>query len=263
MANIVLQIAYDGTRYMGWQNTGSYPNIESELEKLLEQILQHPITLQAASRTDRGVHADAQVINFHTPKEALDLPKLQYSLNRLLPDDIRILALFEAPTPTFHATLDATKKEYSYRIVYSKTLMPFYRFTHWHFPYALDIALMKKAGAFFLGEHDFVAFKNRKKEKKVRPTTRTLYDIEIESLEEERLLIRITGNNFLYKMMRNIVGTLAYVGCGKITLEALQKILENGIRADAGITAPACGLTLHKVYYERASFPQSYTPQDL
>lgn len=249
--NIVMRVAYDGTRYLGWQKTNLdhvQPSVEFVLQTTVEQILQHPVELQAASRTDRGVHAEGQVCNFMTPKDDLDLGKLLHGLNSLLPADIRILSLDHAD-PHFHATLDAKAKQYVYRMYTGPIMLPFLRYTHWHVPDALDRERMQTAAHIMLGEHDFIALKNHRKGADYNDTVRTVYSIDIFDKEPNVLEIKVSANNFLYKMCRNIVGTLVYVAQGKISPGTLVNILSGGSRADAGITAPAHGLALHKVFY--------------
>ena len=242
MKNIKLIIAYEGTNYSGWQKTETGPSIEGELKKVLEQVLQHPVRLQAASRTDSGVHAEGQVVNFFTEK---DIKRLKYSCNSLLPGDIRVLELSEMPEK-FHPTLDAKGKEYHYSICLGEAQLPFDRRFSWHFVKPVDMELMRQASVFFIGKHDFSALTNEKKDDNVRE----VYRIEIEEVSENKIRIRVAGNHFLYKMVRNIVGTLLYVGCGMLKLEDVKTLLEKGDRTAAGMTAPAHGLTLKKVYYD-------------
>jgi tRNA pseudouridine38-40 synthase len=244
MKNIKLILAYEGTHYLGWQKTAMGPSIEEELEKVLAKILRHPVALQAASRTDAGVHAEGQVVNFFTASE-IALEKLQKSLNSLLPSDISVLKMEEA-SESFHPTLENQGKEYHYSVCLGSTQLPFHRNFSWHFSYPLHIKEMRKAAALLKGRHDFSAFTNEKQEDNVRE----IYDIVIES-SEERLKIRVAGNNFLYKMVRHLVGTLLYVGCGKLSVEEIPAILDSKDRTRAGITAPAHGLLLKEVYYDR------------
>lgn len=251
--NIVLKIAYDGTRFVGWQKTNldpkRFPSIEYELEAVLSRILQEPVVLQAASRTDRGVHALGQIVNLHTTKADLNLERLHHSINCLLPADIRVLALYEEPSH-FHPTLSNSAKEYHYKIATSTILNPFLRYTHWHFPHTLDVEKMQLAARALVGEHNFRAFRNYRKGLEENDTVRTLFSVTIDQLENECLTIKMIGNNFLYKMARNIAGTLAYVGGDKLPVTAIAELLEHGTRPEAGVTAPACGLTLYKVFYE-------------
>lgn len=246
--NIKLTVAYDGGRYLGWQKTRMGPSIEECLENVLEKIFQESITLQAASRTDAGVHADAQIVNFIISKPLPSLDRLRTSLNALLPKDISIL-LAEKVEISFHPTLNSQGKEYYYKICYEKVQLPKERHYSWHYPVDLNIAAMKQAAELLVGEHDFSAFCNYKKTQKYAHFIRNIEKIEIEENGDKRLTVHIKGNNFLYKMVRNIVGTLVYVGCGKLKLDDIPEILKTKKRLLAGVTAPAHGLTLSKVHY--------------
>ena len=248
--NYVLTVAYDGSHYMGWQKTSTGKSIEGELEKALTTLLQHPIQLQAASRTDRGVHAHGQVVNFFTEKK-LDCSTLHRRIQRLLPDDIVILLAEEKPLQ-FHPTIDTIGKEYHYHIANVPVILPRYRFTHWHIREPLDLDLMKKALLLFEGTHDFKAFCNFRKGLSYPTTERTIFKAHLSEELPGFLRIEIYGDHFLYKMARNLIGTAVYVGLKKIALSELQKIIESKKRANAGITAPALGLVLHHVFYPSA-----------
>lgn len=250
--NVVVTLAYDGTNYYGWQKTSSGKSIEEALEKALTTILQHPIVLQAASRTDRGVHAHHQVVNFFSSKsifqEENGLLKFTYNLNNLLPKDIVALHI-EIKDKEFHPTVHTTAKEYHYFIQNQYSLLPHLRFTHWHVPRTLDNEAMKEALTFFKGSHDFKAFCNMRKGLNYKDTIRVLYDIRIEERNNNVLTIIMKGDHFLYKMARNIVGTLIYVGLKKLSIDLIPEIFAQKKRIFAGITAPAHGLTLAHVYY--------------
>lgn len=240
-------VAYDGTHYLGWQKTEMGPSIEQTLEEVFVQILQHPVQLDAASRTDAGVHARGQVVCFSLQKPNLDLTKLRKSANALLPEDIAILSM-EKAVPEFHPTLDCTGKEYIYQVCLGDAQSPFYRFFSWHFPYSIDHGAIQKACQLIIGTHDFSTFCNERK-LWTKDTVRTIFTCSWEQIDEERYQIRISGNNFLYRMVRNVAGTLLYIGCGKIPLESLNEIMKGKDRTLAGVTAPALGLTLNKVFY--------------
>ena len=245
--NIALRIAYEGSDFLGWQRTSRGPSIEGTLQAVLEKILQSPVALQAASRTDRGVHAAEQWVNFHT--ETCLMPvALQYSLNALLPAAIRVLSIHEMPS-AFHPTLHALSKEYYYHISLGPVQMPHERFFSWHVPYSLDLEKMREASLHFLGTHDFSSFCNCHKNLNYKDKIRHLTAITLTTPQENHLCMSVKGNSFLYKMVRNLVGTLVYVGRGKIELKAIPRILEAGKRPEAGITAPAHGLFLKKIYY--------------
>lgn len=246
--NYKLLVAYDGTNYFGWQKTPTGPSIEGELERVLEQILQQKVVLQAASRTDRGVHALGQVVNFHCEEKQIVPKKLLIGINALLPPDIAVMDIEEV-NEDFHATLKVVSKEYQYSICFGAVQLPQYRHYSWHYHYPLDIVAMEKAAAEIKGTHDFAAFTNQKKNETYDHHLRTVDEIRIEAEGKDRLKLYVTGHSFLYKMVRNIVGTLAYVGVGKITPHEVGEILSQKNRILAGVTAPAHGLTLSKIHY--------------
>lgn len=225
MNNIALTLAYDGTSFFGWQRCNSGPSVEQTLKKYLEIILQHPITLQAASRTDRGVHAKGQVINFFTEKQ-IDLGQLKYSLNSLLPPSIAILEIQKKPTP-FHPTLDVTGKEYIYTICNSEVQLPEHRLFSWHIPKPLNINQIKNNAKLLIGKRDFAPYTNTRADAPYASTIRTLYSVEITPLATKRLQISLIADHFLYKMARNLVGKIV----------------------NKTICAPAHGLTLNRVFY--------------
>ncbi len=246
--NLKLKVAYEGTRYFGWQKTSTGPSIEQELESVLQTILRHPIHLQAASRTDRWVHALGQIVNFHTVRPDLDMNKLLIGINALLPPDIAILSIEEAKA-TFHPTLDVKQKVYCYDLCTGIVQIPQRRLFSWHFHSPLRLDSMRKAAQYLIGTHDFSAFCNQKNNEEYESHERTLEAIEIDHTLENQLRITVKGNHFLYKMVRNIVGTLAYIGCGKLSVDAIESILRDKDRTRAGVTAPAHGLTLHSILY--------------
>ncbi len=248
MKNLRGVLCYEGTHYLGWQKTREGPSIEGELEKALQILLRHPVELQAASRTDAGVHAKGQVFNFFTSNEEIGLNRLCRGANALLPRDIQILAL-EETSNNFHPTLDATGKEYTYEICTDPIQLPFLRFHSWHFPYSLDIDAMQSASQALIGTHDFTSFCNDFSLLKPNPRC-SIKTITFQPLGESRMKILVQGNRFLYKMMRNLAGSLVYVGCGKISSSSMVDILHAKDRRLAGVTAPAHGLYLQNVFYE-------------
>lgn len=261
--NIKLVISYFGAAYVGWQKAkpthavrDKTPSIEETLEESLTKILQYPVKLQAASRTDANVHAEGQVVNFFMEKPYAhrtvksgdnDLTRLKFVLNCMLPSDIAVISAEEMPID-FHPTLDSIKKEYWYHICNSPAQLPFHRHTSWHFPYPIDIEVMRKASLDFIGTHDFSAFCNELKLSDREPICH-LEKIEIIELPHKRIRIVLCGDRFLYRMARNIAGTLAHIGCGKLRPNKVREILNNKDRRQAGITAPGFGLILKKVYY--------------
>ncbi|MCP5470189.1 MAG: tRNA pseudouridine(38-40) synthase TruA [Chlamydiales bacterium] len=241
MRNILLTVSYDGTPFYGWQKTEVGPSVEEHLQRAVEKIVQHEVELQAASRTDRGVHACEQQVNFFTEKD-FDLNTFQLSLNSLLPKEIRILSVKKMKS-AFHPTLDAIGKEYHYNICLGRVQLPHNRLFSWHVPQTLDLGKMRQAAKELEGTHDFSSFCTKVS---YADAIRTLEKVRIFE-EDGRLLVVLKGDNFLYKMARTVVGTLIYVGRGK--LESVKEILKSGKRLEAGVTAPAHGLFLKKVYY--------------
>ncbi|KAF3362953.1 tRNA pseudouridine synthase A 2 [Chlamydiales bacterium STE3] len=255
LSNIRLTLVYDGTNYLGWQKTPLGPSIEEAIQKTLQRILQHEITLQAASRTDAGVHALGQVVNFFTSKTLEDVSKFKLSINALLPKDIRI-TMVEVAENDFHPTLDSNGKTYHYEICQGSVQLPQHRLYSWHVPKHLDIKQMKEASKQLIGKHDFSAFCNAKKNEVYQNKIRQVERIDFVQLENNRLKIAIFGRHFLYKMARNIVGTLVYVGLGKISVSQIPLILDGKDRTKAGMSAPAHGLTLFRVHY--GFFPEKH-----
>lgn len=243
MNNYRCILAYCGFSFYGFKSTEMGPNIEDTLRTCLERILQHPIEIQGASLTDRGVHAEGQVVNFFSGQE-LDLGKTLCSLRSLLPKSIAPLKL-EKVHDTFHPSLDAESKEYHYWICNLPTQFPHHRMYSWHCPLPLDQNAMKEASLLLIGKRDFSALANERYEDPIR----TLMRIEICPQNENRFRIEVKGDRFLYKMVRNLVGMLVAVGRGKISVQEIPDILESRDRRLAAMTAPAHGLTLKRVYY--------------
>lgn len=244
--NLKMTIAYDGASYLGWQKNNAGASIEECLQAALQQVLQEDVTLSAASRTDAGVHAKGQVVNFFTTR-LLCLHKLQRSLNSLLDDAIAVLNIEEVPMP-FHSTLHSINKEYWYYICFGRIQNPFFRRTSWHFPHVMELDEMQKAAHSLVGEHDFSAFCN---ERSIwnRSTVCHLKELSISLISKDRMRFIILGDHFLYKMVRNLVGTLAYVGCSKLVTSQISNFLMSKDRSQIGMTAPSHGLVLKKVYY--------------
>lgn len=252
--NVALFLAYDGTDFLGWQENAEGPSIEGTLRIALEQIQQHPVVLQAASRTDAGVHAAGQVVNFTTERLRKPLFQLVGSLNRLLPPAIRVLDAVIAPLD-FHPTVDARGKEYHYSLCYGPFQLPVRRWTSWHYPYSLDVAAMRRAAAHLVGTHDFAAFCTHLPKQRYPDTVRTLWRFDIEEIQPQHLRFCISGSQFLYKMVRTLVGTLLPFGRRLQSPDAIAELLQASTRgrAYAGVTAPAHGLTLYRVFYNEFS----------
>jgi len=240
--NIKLTVAYDGSNYLGYQDNQTGQTIENSLRSALEKILQEKITLQAASRTDRGVHANGQVVNFFSNKIP-ELDKLVFRLNQCLQNDIRVLDAKKMP-PLFHPTLNAKAKTYLYYINTQKVYSPHLNGFSWHIFKELNIDAMKAGAKHFIGKKNFSAFTNRIEENNIREV------LDIQLIHKDPLIIiQIYGVSFLYKMVRNIVGTLLYVGLKKFKADEIKNILASKNRRLAGPTAPANGLFLDSIEY--------------
>lgn len=244
--NYRLVLQYDGTNYNGWQRQG---NTESTIQALLEEILgtyfQEKIELKGSGRTDKGVHAKAQTANFYTSKKA-DLEELKNWLNETLPSDIRVTGSDEVPT-AFHSRKSAVSKTYEYTIWNSEKKNVFYRRYAYSVTQPLDLEKMEQAARLLCGTHDFIGFSSLKDSGK--STIRTIEKIQLEK-QGERILIRFTGNGFLFHMVRILTGTLLEVGRGKKEPEEVKKIFYEKKRTLAGETVPANGLKLISVSYE-------------
>ncbi len=246
MKNFCLKIEYDGTRYRGWQKQKNTDNtLQSKFESVLSKMTGKNTEIFASGRTDAGVHALAQVANFKTDANLTCNEVLEY-LNQYLPHDIRVTDVCEA-TERFHSRLCASKKTYRYRISFSKPnvferkYVYFYDTTN-----NFDITAAKTAAKKLCGTHDFAPFSSLGKTKK--STVRTLYSIDIVQKGEYVDFI-LCGNGFLYNMVRIICGTLLEIGLLKKLPDDIDKIFVSD-RSDAGVTLPACGLTLVGVEYE-------------
>lgn len=234
-------VAYDGTAYHGWQVQPNGVTIEGELNKALSELLGEDIAVIGASRTDAGVHALCNIAVFDT-ESRIAPEKMAPALNARLPEDIRIQQSMQVPDD-FHPRHCNTKKTYEYRIYMGKYENPIGR-QYAHFVYVpLDVDKMQKAAQYLVGEHDFKSFCVAKAQ--VLTTVRTIYDVQVEE-EGSYLTIRVSGNGFLFNMVRIIVGTLLEVGRGNMEPEQIKEILEAKDRQTAGPTAPARGLTLVK-----------------
>ena len=237
MRNFKLTLCYDGSRYKGWQRQGNTENtIQGRLETLLSRLLEQPVEISGSGRTDAGVHARAQVCSFRA-ETALDCETLLAMIRRYLPEDIGALALCDAPE-RFHARLSCREKTYVYRIWNSDEPNVFAR-------NYLYTPAMEQAAARLLGRHDFSSFCGMKMKKSA---VRELREVKLERLGGE-LRISLTGDGFLYNMVRIIVGTLIEVGRGERRPEEMEAVLKARNRAAAGFTAPAKGLILWEVRY--------------
>ncbi|MCX7856866.1 MAG: tRNA pseudouridine(38-40) synthase TruA [Deltaproteobacteria bacterium] len=238
-------VAYDGTDYHGWQIQPGVKTVESVLKEAIEKVVDHPVRLVAAARTDAGVHAVGQVINFRTETK-IPPENILKGVNTFLPYDIRVTNCLEVD-PTFNARKFAKSKTYVYVILNSKTISPFFFRYTWHVPYQLDVGFMNTLAGYLVGRKDFSTFK--KKGELYRKTEREIIRARVKRRGEFVYFI-FEGTGFMRYMVRNIVGTLFLGGTKKITEEDFIKILESGDRDMAGPTAPARGLFLKKISYD-------------
>ena len=244
MRNLRLDICYEGTRYRGWQRlSGVEDTIQGKIETALSRILGEPVEISGSGRTDAGAHAMGQVASFHC-RSGMAAGEILAQLRRYLPEDIGILDCREA-APRFHARLNAKRKTYRYRIWNSDCPCVFQRRFVTVLPEPLDVAAMERGAELLLGEHDFSAFCAMKSKKK--STVRRVDSIKIFRRGQE-LCFDVTGNGFLYNMVRIMVGTLVEVGLGQRDPESIP-LLFGGQRAQAGRLMSAQGLCLMEVEY--------------
>ncbi len=243
-----LSISYDGSAYSGWQIQPNSLTIQELLQNTLKTILNQKVIVIASGRTDAGVHALEQIAHFHH-EEVLDTKKLFYSLNGLLPKDVRILKLEEAE-PNFHARFQAKGKIYRYFLYLNKVHSPFQKPYSLHISRPLDLDIMKKSSKHFLGTHNFKAFANKQDQGSAKHSPiKTIYSISISETTPKLYCIEIHGSGFLYKMVRNMVGTLIDCGLKKLSKDAPKLILESQDRKKASRAVPPHGLFLTKVFY--------------
>ena len=244
MRNIKLIIEYDGTNYGGWQKQKNNKIIQETIEKAIKQLTQEEVELTGSSRTDAGVHAKGMVANFYTDS-SIPGDRFREAINTKLPDDIGII-LSEEVEEGFHARYNSKGKTYRYSIVNRYEKVCIGRQTSYQVKDKLDLKLMREACKYFIGKHDFKAF--RTEGSSVKTTIRTISQLEIIN-NNNNLDIIITADGFLYNMVRIIVGTLVEVGKGKIKPKDIDNIIKSKDRTKAGPCAPAKGLCLEKVYY--------------
>jgi tRNA pseudouridine38-40 synthase len=244
MRTLKLTIAYDGTRFVGWQRQAEGESIQGLLEDALARFEKAPVVVHGAGRTDAGVHALGQTASARVTCHH-DISTLTRALNAHLPDEIRVLSVEEA-APEFHARFSARQKTYHYRIRNTPIADPFDRAFAWHIPEALDIAAMRQAAAAVVGTHDFTAFQSAGSDSpgSVRTMTRSVLSDTAGLLTYE-----ISGEGFLRHMVRALMGTLVEVGRGWRRADEMTSLLQGGTRAQGGPTAPPHGLFLVRVDY--------------
>jgi tRNA pseudouridine38-40 synthase len=224
--------------------------VQEKLEQAIEKLFGNHIRVHSSSRTDTGVHAIGMVAHFEVPKAKCRMTarKLSLALNAHLPEDIRVMSAARAKKD-FHARFDAAGKQYRYHVWNGPAMNPLQRRSAWHVPRKLDYKAMRTATELFVGKHDFQSFAANPGYKK-ETTVRTLTRCDIRRSGSQYTVI-IEGDGFLYKMCRGIVGTIVQVGLGKFPADEIKTMLEKADRRVAGMTAPAHGLVLWKVFYRK------------
>ena len=245
MRNIKLVIEYDGKDFNGWQKQPNKLNIQGTIEQAIKNITGEDVELNASGRTDAGVHALGQVANFKTNSE-IPIEKFAIAINSKLKKSI-VIKKAEEVDERFHSRLNCKRKTYRYIINNSPEGTAIYRYLETHIPQNLDVKKMEQALKYFEGEHDFKAFKASGTSSK--SSVRTIYKTQIYK-KEDRIIIELTGNGFLYNMVRIIAGTLVDVGLGKIEPQQIENIIKEKKRENAGKTLPPNGLYLVSVEYE-------------
>jgi tRNA pseudouridine38-40 synthase len=248
-----LTIAYDGTAYEGWQTQKIGTGVQQKVEEALAKLFPSRPIVHSSSRTDTGVHALGMVVHFEVPDaesrgRGMTVRKLALAINAWLPEDVRVLSA-SAASKAFHARFDAGGKQYRYNVWNHPAMNPLLRQTAWHVPRRLEMKAMRTAAKLFVGRHDFQSFAANPGYKK-ESTVRRLTCCEIKK-SGALLTFIIEGDGFLYKMCRGIVGTLVQVGLGKFPPAEIKRMLAKKDRRMSGMTAPAHGLVLWKVFYKK------------
>ena len=245
MRRVRLFVAYDGTDYCGWQVQPNGITVEEVLNRELGRLTGEDIHIIGASRTDSGVHALMNVAVFDTAS-AIPPERMAYALNKRMPEDIVITKSDEVGADWHPRYQDNVRKTYEYHIYNAPVLNPLKRKYSAFVSFPMDVEKMRRGAAYLVGEHDFVSFCNVRTN--VSDTVRTVEDVTVTE-DGADIVIRITGNGFLYNMVRIIAGTLIRVGRGFYEPEKVREILEEKKRTAAGVTAPACGLVLVEIEY--------------
>lgn len=252
MKRIKLTVAYDGTNYCGWQVQPNGITIEEVLNKKLSKLTGEDIHIIGASRTDSGVHALGNVAVFDTTS-TIPPERFAYAINQRLPEDIVVTQSGEVPLD-WHPRYQDCTKYYEYHILNRPLPDPLKRLTTSHVSFPLDEAKMQEAANYLIGTHDFKSFCNIRTN--TDDTVRTIYSLDVVR-DGEEITIYISGNGFLYNMVRIIAGTLIRVGRGFYQPEQVKEILETKERTEAGVTAPPQGLRLAKIKYSSGTCSDS------
>jgi len=244
-----LTIAYDGSGYEGWQTQKTGTGVQQKIEEALAKLFPSAPVVHSSSRTDTGVHALGMVAHFEVPAAEFKMPvrRLALALNAWLPDDVRVFSAVRVPDK-FHARFHAKGKQYRYTVWNHHAMNPLLQNTVWHVPRALDIRAMRTAAKYFVGKHDFQSFSANSDYAK-DSTKRTITRCDVKKSGKQLTFI-IEGDGFLYRMCRGIAGTLVQVGFGRFPASQVKTMLSKRDRRVAGMTAPAHGLVLWKVFYK-------------
>ncbi|MDR2360619.1 MAG: tRNA pseudouridine(38-40) synthase TruA [Oscillospiraceae bacterium] len=242
--NIALILRYDGTRFHGWQRQRNAVTVQGTLENAIAEVTGEAVSVIGCGRTDAGVHAEYYVANFRSSC-AIPADRLPFALNSRLPDDISVQRAREVPW-NFHAVFDCEQKEYTYRIHSAAVRDPLLNNRSWWYPHTLDTGAMIRGSAEFIGTHDFSAM--RTVGTNVKSTVRTIFSFDIFK-NCDIINLRVVADGFLYNMVRAMVGTLVYVGIGKIQPTEIAEILKSEKRSLAGPTAPPQGLYMTNAVY--------------
>lgn len=253
MRNLKLVISYDGRRYHGWQRQAAgVDTVQERVEHAAKRVLRHPLTVHGAGRTDAGVHAEGQVANVHTTNLTVPLAGMRKAMNSRLPSDIVVRSITVVPND-FHASRSAVGKTYRYRICTSPQRPVQEAKSVWWYWRPIDVERMCSAAVRLIGTHDFRGFASSAEDRET--TVRTIFRGDV-SEQGGEIHIAVTGDGFLYNMVRNLVGTLVEIGRGHWSAERIDRILKTCDRRDAGPTAPPDGLSMLRVYYDPADLPQ-------
>lgn len=244
MRNLLLTLAYNGAAYHGWQRQNNAYTVQQAVEESLSALLSENVTVNGCSRTDAGVHAKTYCLTFGTETSIPPLG-LIIGLNDKLPDDIAVRECREMPEG-FHARFDCKGKEYMYIVHNSAVKDPFYKDTAMRWRYPIDAGLLDREAKDFIGEHDFKAFCSADCDKE--NTTREIYSFDVRR-DGELVRFTVAGSGFLYNMVRIMVGTLLYIGEGKIERGSIPRLIASRDRTLAGKTVEPQGLYLNKVFY--------------
>ncbi len=244
MRNLKIIIEYNGAKFYGWQKQKGKRTVQSELENAFFTLLNEHIEVEGSGRTDKGVHALGQVASCQI-NSSIPVSNIKIALNNLLPDDIKIVKVCEVDS-SFHARFSAKTKTYKYMVKVGGDRPALYHDNLAYYPFQVDFEKMIKASKLLVGKHNFHGF--CASDTSVKNFEREIFDIQIKK-KGRIFTFFVTGNGFLYNMVRIIVGTLLDLGRGKLSEDDISKALSLGERKFAGKTMPACGLYLEKVCY--------------